>query len=380
MNTKGLASLGLSLLRRPLLTTRVSRQIADAMHGRGRALPQPVRHAADWLLLAQQHCPDGPGYSRRFRVPMGWDRGYVETTGYIIPTMLAVAAHLADDRYHASALAAGEWLLPLQHPDGSFSEIDHGTPQAFDTGQVLLGLNALSRVVPQRSDYQKAAERAAAWLATRMNPDGTWTREAYQGWAHTYYSRSAAALLETGMEQKRDDFVAAAHRHLAWVLSRQQTSGWFADCEFEAGKPALLHTIVYVMEGLLMAHAQSGNTMYYEAAQRCARGLLAAAQRAPGELPVAYYDRDWKPVSTELCVTGLAQWAGVCRRLGGLGSSGEFAESAARALAFLDTLQIQAPGPLFGALPNVIPWWGSYGKMGAFNWNVKFYIDAHLQS
>jgi hypothetical protein len=380
MTLKGTASCFLSFLLRPRLTLRVLTQINAVQTGDLSSLPEPLREAADWLLSAQRHCPDGAGYSRRYRVAFGWDRGYVETTGYIIPTLLMVAAKLDDERYRVSALAAGEWLLQRQNQDGSFSEIDHQTPQAFDTGQVLLGLNALCREMPVRADYRHAADRAAAWLAKQLTPEGTWTTVAFQGRAHTYYSRSGAALMEAGLLLGCDDYVAAAHRHLDWVISRQRPSGWFMDCEFEIGRPALLHTIIYVMEGLLMAHTLSGKAAYHEAARRSARGLLAALRRDARSVPAAYYAEDWQLASQELCVTGLAQWAGVCRKLDRLEADMELAESATRTLAALNGLQIQAPGPLHGALPNVIPWWGSYGKMGAYNWNMKFFIDAHLEA
>jgi hypothetical protein len=380
MTPKGIGSCFLSFLRQPRLTRQVLVQINSVQAGDLSSLPEPMREAADWLLEAQRRCPDGAGYSRRFRAAFGWDCGYVETTGYIIPTLLAVAARLQDKRYRASALAAGEWLLSRQNPDGSFSEIDHQTPQAFDTGQVLLGLNALSREMPARDDYRQAADRAAAWLVKQLTPEGTWATVAFQGRAHTYYSRSGAALLETGLMLGRSDYVQAAHRHLEWVISKQRPSGWFMDCEFEIGRPALLHTIVYVMEGLLMAHALNGTPVYHDAALRSAQGLQAALRRDGRAVPVAYYAEDWRLASEELCITGLAQWAGVCRRLDRLAAGAEFSESAMQALALLNGLQIRAPGPLRGALPNVIPWWGSYGKMGAYNWNTKFFIDAHLDS
>lgn len=380
MMLKGLLSLLLAFLRRPMLTWQVSAQIRAAMRGEPTGSSAALQAAADWLLVAQQSCPDGAGYSRRFRVAFGWDRGYVETTGYIIPTMLAVAVRLGDIRYRTSALAAGEWLLRRQNQDGSFSEIDHNTPQAFDTGQVLIGLNALCRELPDRKDYRHSAGRAAAWLAERMDADGAWAKDSFRGFPHTYYSRSGAALMESGLLFDRKDWINAAQRHLAWVLAQQRESGWFQNCEFEKGRPALLHTIVYVIEGLLMAHGLSAYDPYYKAALRSARGLLTATKLAPHGVPAAYYGPDWRQTSNELCVTGLAQWAGVCRRLDRLGNSEEFEGSRQRCLKLLNALQIRVPGALHGALPNVIPWWGSYGKMGAYNWNVKFHIDALLEN
>ncbi len=53
----------------------------------------PVEHvaaAARWLAVAQEASGDG-GVAGRYRLGTGWTSSYPETTGYLIPTFLALA-------------------------------------------------------------------------------------------------------------------------------------------------------------------------------------------------------------------------------------------------------------------------------------------------
>jgi hypothetical protein len=69
--------------------------------------------------------PDGDGYSRRYSLIKGWDRCYVETTGYIVPTLLDVGRVFGEKRYEESAFRAAEWLLKVQTAEGAFTDIDN---------------------------------------------------------------------------------------------------------------------------------------------------------------------------------------------------------------------------------------------------------------
>src|SRR3954453_2521726 len=91
---------------------------------------------ADWLLYSQSALDSG-GYAASYSLITGLRHAYIETTGYIIPTMFDLSVALEDLRCRQSALLAGEWLLTVQQADGSFTDIDEGKPQVFDTGQVL---------------------------------------------------------------------------------------------------------------------------------------------------------------------------------------------------------------------------------------------------
>src|SRR5204862_3226440 len=133
-----------------------------------------LRLCGDWLLYSQNVLQVG-GYAAGYGLVTGLRRAYIETTGYIIPTMFDLAAFFGESKYRDSALRAGEWLLMMQQEDGSYTDIDNFQPQVFDTGQVLLGLNRLYR---ETSDarYLTAGRRAGDWLVTAQDEDGSWTK------------------------------------------------------------------------------------------------------------------------------------------------------------------------------------------------------------
>lgn len=95
-----------------------------------------LRAAAGWLARAQDAMTDG-GVCGRFLFATGWTSSYPETTGYIIPTFLALARELGDARFEERALRCVEFLLRLQLPDGAFpgGEVREGTtaPSVFNT-------------------------------------------------------------------------------------------------------------------------------------------------------------------------------------------------------------------------------------------------------
>src|SRR5436309_699210 len=137
-----------------------------------------MRLCADWLLYSQNGLRSG-GYLASFSFLGGLQHAYIETTGYIIPTMFDLAVALNDPKCRVSAVKAGEWLLTLQQADGSFTDIDERKPQVFDTGQVMMGLNRLYRET-RDGRYLESTRRAADWLAHVQDVDGSWTNAEYQ--------------------------------------------------------------------------------------------------------------------------------------------------------------------------------------------------------
>jgi hypothetical protein len=335
-----------------------------------------ARRAADWLLRAQAHAPDGRGYSRRFSLMRGWDRCYVETTGYIIPTMLDVADRLRDMKYAESADAAGRWLLEVQSRDGAFREIDQGSPQVFDTGQVLLGLTRLYRHTSDDS-YLQSAVRAALWLESQQDPDGAWRRNAYNSRPHSYYSRVAGALIELGVLTGDASLRSSGERNLEWVLLQEGSNGYFGYSEFRIGEDALLHTIVYVLEGFLIAYQATHEEKWASTAMR---GLSALVGLVDGSgLLHSQYSPDWSVTNNQRCVTGLAQFAGACFEGSRISSDKALAATGSRVLDQLCRWQARFGTDIKGALPSSIPVWGYYGSMDYYNWNMKFFLDAILK-
>ena len=376
MRLKYAVKLALSFLRSPQYTS-----VSVFRKQRAMVAEEPsvyhMKLAADWLLKSQLASTDGDGYSRKFSLYAGWDKGYTETTGYIIPSLLDVASFLSDDKYEKSANLAATWLLGKQLDSGAICDIDAGSPQVFDTGQVLLGFNRMITHT-ERKEYFEAAQKSADWLVAGQEYNGVWVKDSYNNRPHSYYTRVAAALLETGVLLGRDDYIDSAERFLTWAASQQNEFGYFAFSEFRPDEYALLHTIIYVLEGFLMAYEVTGKQQWLDPVLRGAAALISS-YNPEAELLSSQYDFELKPTNKEYCITGLAQWAGVCVNVYTVVGDERFLRAAKSTLEYLCAIQMLNKGDIQGALPSSMPVWGYYGGMEFYNWNSKFFIDALLR-
>ena len=359
----------------PLLNPEEVRLVRNAERSRS-VLPdaEHLRLAADWLLNAQR-AAGGGGYARLYcLVRRRWDQAYIETTGYIIPTMLQAADHVSDERYRDSACRAARWLLSVQNPDGSFNDIDKGVSMVFDTGQCLLGLNTLARTTGDEA-YYAAACKAGDWLVAQQEPDGSWVRHSYLGRKHTYYTRVAAALIELADLTRKPRYAEAGQRFLDWALTQQTPNGYFNHANFANGEPPYLHTMAYVLEGLLHAWTFTRSAPMLQAALRYAERLK---QINIGRDTILYsqYDSEFRAVEKTFCTTGLAQWAGVCLTLYDITDDAVYLESASKTLHFLKRNQIRHGANLTGGFTASIPFYGAYVPGMLTNWTNKFFIDA----
>ncbi len=328
-----------------------------------------IAMAADWLLFMQNE--DG-GYARKFSFIDGRDKSYIETTGYIIQTLLK----LQKQKYKNSALKAGEWLLSVQNDDGSFSEIDNDQPFVFDTGQVLLGLNALYMFTNDQR-YKQALIKAATWLIQVQEEDGSWERYAYNQEKHTYYSRVAYALYEAGEICEDELLKQKALKNIDWVLSQQLKNGFFNYASFSHKHPPFLHTMVYILEGLLDIYEKTEIKAVLDAVLKNATKLKDIGLEKDFLL-CSQYDSDFNCVNKERCMTGLAQYAGVALRLYKLTGDESFLQSASSTLFYLKAKQIKF-SPMQGGFSASMPFWGRYGAFDFVNWTNKFFIDAMME-
>jgi len=374
MQLKQLTKLCLGIVRHPIYTVD-----ALGLHRKagGFDLVESVRCGANWLLKAQENAPDGQGYSRRYSLITGWDRCYIETTGYIIPTLLDVSQYLGETKYRESAFEAANWLLEMQTAEGAFTDIDSDTLQVFDTGQVLLGL---SRMYYETSDerFLSALIKVGRWLSDIQEADGSWVRFAYNNRPHTYYTRVAAALIEAGQISGIDEYIAAGVRNLEWAMRQKQKNGYYRYSEFKPDEDAILHTIVYVLEGFSMAFYVTGE-------QRWANALIEGANvltnlSATDSLLFSQYAPDWRVTNREYCISGLAQYAGICFDVSNINADVKFRDRGAQVLEQLCRWQQDKGNDIEGALQSSVPLWGYYGGMQFFNWNMKFFLDAALKS
>lgn len=330
--------------------------------------------AADALIRFSDRSKDG-GYSIGYHLLHGWDRGYIETTGYIIPTMFDLSRALNRPDCVESALKNGDWLLTHQNHDGSFSDISRQTPAVFDTGQVLIGLHRLST---ETNDIRfiSATSRAAEWLARQWDVDG-WS-DPVNLRQPTYLTRSASALLRVGLAHNKDHYRVAAEAFLHQAITKLLPSGLYADSELNPGHPFLLHTIMYVAEGFLDAYEATLNNDYLEAALQGMEPFKTLNLNRDVTL-FAYYDANLFSVGEEKNITGLAQWAGICMDLFRITDDVDWLKCARLTVHYLKAKQIRAGSNVYGLLPGSVPLWGEYHRASFPNWGMKFFVDALLK-
>ena len=319
-----------------------------------------LKLAADWLLFMQN---DDGGYSRKFSFISRRDKSYIETTGYIIPSMYKVGEFLKNINYINSAKRAGEFLLKIQNEDGSFSEIDNNTPFAFDTGQCLIGLNFLYEKTNDEK-YFEAAKKASYWLKNNQEK-------------HTYYSRVAAAMFKFAEFSEDKELQKSALKNINWVLSNQMENGFFKYSSFIENFPAYLHTLIYVLEGLLDVYVINKD-------EEILKSILKNAENFKEKnlnkdlILCSQYDKNFNCVNKERCITGLAQWARVAIRLYKITNDKDYLICAKNTIFYLKAKQIKE-SKMKGGFSASIPFWGKYGSFDFVNWSNKFFIDALLE-
>ena len=370
----------LSLLNNPLSFVSFLQAIRDE------EIYENEKHiimASDWLLKSQSYGYD-KGYSRGFYLyKNGWDKSYIETTGYIIPTLLDVYDILKDERYKESALDAGEWLLFIQKKSGAYTDIDKDIELVFDTGQVLYGLIAIYELdildKKLKNRYREAIDNASNWLCTIQDSDGSWAKYGFNSIAHSYYSRVSSILYRAGVILDNEIYKNCATKNIEWVLSCQLKSGFFDKLKFTPKEDSLLHTIIYVLEGLY-------DYYIYTKDDKVLKALLNNANRlneinsSTDLLLCSQYDTDFNCINSERCITGLAQWSALAFKLYGVTNDEKYLRNAKKTLYYLKSKQFKENKNLKGSLPGSVPFWGVYASYSAVNWGVKFYIDALIEN
>ena len=342
-----------------------------------------IAAAAAWLARAQDRTASGDdGVARHVSLIDGWATSYPETTGYIVPTLIAVADHLGVDAYRDRARRMLDWLVSIQLDDGGFQggKIDAKpvVPVTFNTGQILLGLAAGVATFGQA--YGEAMHAAARFLRDSLDADGCWrshpTPFAGPG-DKAYETHVAWGLFEAERVAPGDGYGEAGLRQVAWAIGRQQPNGWVADCCLTDPERPLTHTLGYYLKGLVEAHRLSGDGDILAAARRTADGLLTA-QRPDGALP-GQLASDWTPAARWSCLTGNVQIADAWFYLSNQTGETRYQAAGQAATAYVRrTMDLDGPEDVRGGVKGSFPVDGGYGTFEYLNWAAKFTIDACL--
>ncbi|MBK8614769.1 MAG: glycoside hydrolase family 127 protein [Flavobacteriales bacterium] len=357
--------------RRPLPKAQVSGPVD---------LVRAMQGAADWLCHAQDS--NGDGGMGSYHLVTGWGRTYPETTGYIIPTMFALADRLERPELAQRAVQAAEVLLKLQRADGGWQGGRVGEERSsvvFNTAQVIRGMLAVhQRTKDDR--YLRAARRAGDWIVSVQEADGTWGRSNFMGVARVYDSYVDAPLLQLFGVTGEDLYKQAAVRNLEWVITKQQPNGWFADADntIRHNDRPIIHTIAYTIDGLADCAYLLNDVGLMDHAHRAAeplRDIFLRDDRLNGR-----YDRNWQG-SEALITTGCAQLCIAWEKLAQHTEAHAYRTAAVRMRMLLVELQLRSSeGPVHGrgAVTGSFPFWGRYEKFAYPNWATKYLADALL--
>jgi hypothetical protein len=352
---------------------------------RGFADEDHLHAAAQWLAAAQDSQSDG-GVAGRYQLGRGWTSSYPETTGYIVPTFLALSRALPQAGFRERAERAVQFLLSVQLPEGGFPGLEIAdnrvTPSVFNTGQILHGLTAWHRETGDE-EARIAAERAVQWLLSLQDLDGAFRRYFYEDRASTYSAYLACRLAEWGDHAANRAALAAASRHLDWTLAHRRSNDWIALAGFNEEQhqadEAFTHTIAYTLAGILSTAEALGRsdgiTAVAAAAERLAR-RLELSRFLPGLV-----GGDWRGRSSYACLTGNCQMALTWFRLHSLSRNLRLVNAALKAIDLVKFAQpMRNPNPgLLGGIPGSDPVHGSYIDGAVPNWAAKYFIDALLE-
>ncbi len=344
-----------------------------------------LRAAAQWLAAAQDSQSDG-GVAGRYQLGRGWTSSYPETTGYIVPTFLALSRTLPQSGFRERAERAVQFLLSVQLPEGGFPGLEiadnRTAPSPFNTAQILHGLTAWHRETGDK-EVRTAAARAVHWLLGLQDLDGSFRRYAYEDRASTYSAYLACRLAEWGDYAGDGAALAAAGRHLDWTLAQRRPNDWIALAGFDEQQhhadQAFTHTIAYTLAGILSTAETLGRSDGIDAAAAAAERLarrLELSRFLPGLI-----GSDWRGRSRSACLTGNCQMALIWFRLHGLSRNLRLVNAAFKAIDLVKLAQpMRNPNPgLFGGIPGSDPIHGSYIEGAVPNWAAKYFIDALLE-
>jgi hypothetical protein len=339
--------------------------------------------ALEWLGVAQDRSKsrDG-GIARHYSLLTGWAASYPETSGYIIPTLLAGMPGVDPHPFRERAARVLDWLVSIQLPGGGFQGGVIGqtpvVPVTFNTGQILIGL--ASGVSELGDAYRPAMQGAADWLVQTQDDDGAWRKHPTpfaQPGEKAYETHVAWGLFEAARVEPNRGYGEAGHKNVLWALTKQTPNGWFRDCCLDDPAHPLTHTLGYVLRGIIEGYRLTEDPALLDAARRTATGLLGAIDgsgRLPGRLAA-----DWSPAASWVCLTGSVQIAHCWLLLFGITGDERFRDAGYAANAYVRRrIRIDGPPETRGGVKGSSPVSGGYGTYEYLNWACKFFIDANL--
>ncbi len=253
---------------------------------------------------------------------------YLEVTGYLIPTLIEAGEFEFAERF-------AEYLSYMQRPNGGFSGSD-GKEYFFDTGMVLKGLLAASKIWPRFKSY---ALKTANFLAASVEKNGRLPATYGNAITENVHVYLLPALVQAGgiFDEKK-------------FLEVSQTSlEYYKDQPDILNTNVLSHFLAYVIDGFI----DLGEIDFIKPLVT----RIFSTQKKDGRIS-AFPNVNW------ICSTGLAQLSIIAYKLG-------MNDEADKAVSYLCKIQNPSGG-----------FYGSYGSGATYfpseeiSWATKFFMDS----
>ena len=292
--------------------------------------------AVEWIY---KHSYEGKGIINN----TGLDKPYPEVTGYFIPTLIKWG-------HKELALKYARWLCSIQHSNGSWYDTEDIYPYIFDTAQVLKGLLAVRKYLPE---VDSAIIKGCEWILDNMEWNGRLKSPIDDIWGdgktlseliHLY---CVSPLFEVASIFSREDIMIKAQKIKEYYISE------YRDNILNFG--LLSHFYAYVIEALV-------DLDEVELAKIAMRNI-ELIQKENGEIP-GYIDVDW------VCSTGLFQLSLIWFKLGNM-------KCGYKTFCYACKLQNSTGGWYGSYLSSYNPnEQNTYFPYDEISWANKYFLDA----
>lgn len=305
-----------------------------------------------------------------------WSHAYIETSGYIIPTLIKASKLLGEPQLLELSSTLSNSLIHFQNSDGSFYQsVKNKTPYVFDTAQVLLGLLAFHK---ETGEHLEKIKRCYNWIIGQIDEGGQFKSYNYKkDYNPSYYSRVLwpLALYEKKFLTKISPQVEKLERYL---LGLENENSSFKQWSFDGRETAFSHTIIYTLRGLYEYALLKDNKHLIKQMSSISSSILSFNNR-PSFILNGEYNQSWAFQSKYICSAGSAQFGVVLLKMLKGGHIELDHKFIVRLIEPLLKNQKQYKFGTKGGVSSSIPSWGPYQRFKETNWTQKFFADVIIE-
>lgn len=292
---------------------------------------------------------------------------------------IKMSDYLIDIQFDNGSFARWNGLHFNRHQDTlRYTQID---PDVFDTGQCMQGLVRCYKET-KCNKYLASAVKAGNWLVTQQDEDGAWRKYSWQSTAYPLYTRVALTLMQLYEFVNDEKYKKTAIKNIDWAVTKCTENGWYQDCvplDSALMPNPLTHFIAYTVEGILECGILLNNDYFIQTATRTLNSLLRKFT-TDGWMR-ATYDKNWESQDNFSCLAGDAQIAGLWLRLFELTNKQPYYGGAIKLNNYVKNTQyIHYPCKgIEGGVKGSQPIYGKYQSDCYVNWAAKFLADSLLR-